>query len=78
MESSISPAQLTHFTKIIMPLTIAIIGAGPAGCMLARLLPHSKQADNIDVKIFEIEASINYRSQGGSLDLHVKSKTSQQ
>ncbi|KAK3344198.1 tetracycline resistance protein from transposon [Lasiosphaeria hispida] len=45
---------------------IAIIGAGPAGCMLARLL----HLANISVTVFEGEASPNYRSQGGTLDLH--------
>ncbi|PVI04771.1 FAD/NAD(P)-binding domain-containing protein [Periconia macrospinosa] len=48
-----------------MPLKIAIIGAGPGGCMFARLLlQHS-----ITCAIFESEQSINYRSQGGTLDL---------
>ena len=51
-----------------MALKIAIIGAGPAGCMLARLLQHSDQ--RISVTIFEGEGSINFRSQGGTLDLH--------
>ncbi|KAI4681259.1 uncharacterized protein J4E88_005767 [Alternaria novae-zelandiae] len=45
---------------------IAIIGAGPGGCMLARLL--LTQCD-CSTTIFEAEASINYRSQGGTLDL---------
>jgi 2-polyprenyl-6-methoxyphenol hydroxylase-like FAD-dependent oxidoreductase len=45
---------------------IAIIGAGPGGCMLARLL--FTQCD-CSTTIFEAEASINYRSQGGTLDL---------
>jgi 2-polyprenyl-6-methoxyphenol hydroxylase-like FAD-dependent oxidoreductase len=53
-----------------MPLKIAIIGAGPAGCMLARLL-HHKNPD-IQVTVFESESALNFRSQGGSLDLHVK------
>jgi 2-polyprenyl-6-methoxyphenol hydroxylase-like FAD-dependent oxidoreductase len=44
---------------------IAIIGAGPGGCMLARLL----HQHSIPSTIFEAEESINYRSQGGSLDL---------
>ncbi|KAF9695520.1 hypothetical protein EKO04_006418 [Ascochyta lentis] len=44
---------------------IAIIGAGPGGCMLARLLHQS----SILCTIFEGETSINYRSQGGTLDL---------
>ncbi|KAH6661501.1 tetracycline resistance protein from transposon [Plectosphaerella plurivora] len=45
---------------------IAVIGAGPAGCMLARLLHLAE----IDVTIFESEASPTFRSQGGTLDLH--------
>ncbi|KAL9096303.1 MAG: hypothetical protein Q9165_001300 [Trypethelium subeluteriae] len=45
---------------------IAIIGAGPAGCMLARLL-HQR---DIPVTIFEGEVSPDFRSQGGTLDLH--------
>ncbi|KAH7128380.1 hypothetical protein B0J11DRAFT_458918 [Dendryphion nanum] len=44
---------------------IAIIGAGPGGCMLARLLHQS----SIPSTIFESESSIDYRSQGGTLDL---------
>ncbi|KAI1506629.1 hypothetical protein F5X99DRAFT_365001 [Biscogniauxia marginata] len=47
---------------------IAIIGAGPAGCMLARLLSLS----NIPVTIYESDLSPDYRSQGGTLDLHPK------
>lgn len=46
---------------------IAIVGAGPGGCMLARLLHES--GSSIAVTIFEGEASFNYRSQGGTLDL---------
>lgn len=45
---------------------IAIIGAGPAGCTLARLLT----IQSIPVVIFEGEPTINVRSQGGTLDLH--------
>ncbi|EOO01888.1 putative tetracycline resistance protein from transposon protein [Phaeoacremonium minimum UCRPA7] len=48
------------------PRRIAIIGAGPAGCMLARLL----HLASIPVTVFESEESPNYRSQGGTLDLH--------
>lgn len=55
-----------------MPLKIAIVGAGPAGCILARLLQVSNQADNIEVVVFEGEENIDFRSQGGSLDLHTK------
>ncbi|KAI6083890.1 FAD/NAD(P)-binding domain-containing protein [Hypoxylon rubiginosum] len=45
---------------------IAIIGAGPAGCMLGRILSLS----NVPFVIYESDASPNYRSQGGTLDLH--------
>lgn len=48
-----------------MPLKIAIIGAGPAGCLLARLLQMSNK--EISLTIFESEGSINFRSQGGTL-----------
>lgn len=49
-----------------MVIKIAIIGAGPAGCTLARLL----QADpeRVSVTVFESEASLNFRSQGGASD----------
>ncbi|RGP73368.1 hypothetical protein FSPOR_2143 [Fusarium sporotrichioides] len=45
---------------------IAIIGAGPAGCLLARLL----HLAGSEVTVFEGEAHSNFRSQGGTLDLH--------
>ncbi|KAI8715728.1 hypothetical protein NCS52_01081100 [Fusarium sp. LHS14.1] len=45
---------------------VAIIGAGPAGCMLARLL----HLGGIIVTVFEGEEHPNFRSQGGTLDLH--------
>ena len=47
---------------------IAIIGAGPGGCMLARLLHQHSIASTI----FEAEASIDFRSQGGTLDLRAE------
>ncbi|KAL6706037.1 hypothetical protein ACN47E_006139 [Coniothyrium glycines] len=46
---------------------IAIIGAGPGGCMLARLLGQS--GVEVSLTVFEGEAAMDYRSQGGSLDL---------
>ncbi|KUJ18474.1 FAD/NAD(P)-binding domain-containing protein [Mollisia scopiformis] len=52
------------------PFNIAIIGAGPAGCMLARLLLQSPTPPTIT--IFESEPTPDYRSQGGTLDLHPK------
>lgn len=51
-----------------MTLHIAIIGAGPGGCILARLL-HNHE---ITCTIFEGETSIDYRAQGGTLDLRAK------
>ena len=47
-------------------LKIAIIGAGPAGLTLARLMV----LNNISVVVFEGETSPDVRSQGGTLDLH--------
>jgi hypothetical protein len=38
--------------------------------MLARLLTH--RTDDIDVTMFEGEDDLNFRSQGGTLDFHVK------
>ncbi|CRG91289.1 hypothetical protein PISL3812_08337 [Talaromyces islandicus] len=64
------------------PLKIAIVGAGPAGCILARLLLYQIQpeqlgknktedsARSIEITIYESEHSIDFRSQGGTLDLH--------
>lgn len=49
---------------------IAIVGAGPAGCTLARLLLH-KNVD-VEITIFESEKGISARMQGGTLDLHTK------
>jgi 2-polyprenyl-6-methoxyphenol hydroxylase-like FAD-dependent oxidoreductase len=45
---------------------IAIVGAGPCGLTLARLL----QQKFADVSVFELESSTTARNQGGSLDLH--------
>lgn len=47
---------------------IAIIGAGPVGTTLARLL--ICHAPSTSVTVFESDVSPNYRSQGGTLDLH--------
>ncbi|KAG8737065.1 hypothetical protein FRC11_002229 [Ceratobasidium sp. 423] len=45
---------------------IAIIGAGPAGLTLARILI----INSITPDVFERDLSADYRPQGGSLDLH--------
>jgi 2-polyprenyl-6-methoxyphenol hydroxylase-like FAD-dependent oxidoreductase len=50
---------------------LAIVGAGPAGCTLARLLLH-KNVD-VDITIFEAEEQIDARTQGDTLDLHPES-----
>lgn len=61
-----------------MAFKVAIIGAGPSGTLLARLLLNSPQQkalapeDRISVTIFEAETTPNFRSQGGTLDLHEK------
>jgi len=47
---------------------IAIIGAGPVGCLLARLLTLS----DIPVTVYESDTCADYRGQGGTLDLHTK------
>ena len=51
-------------------LRIAIIGLGPGGSMLARLLTWGPEAKQISVTVFEAEPSIDFRLQGGTLDLH--------
>lgn len=55
-------------------INIAIIGAGPAGCMLARLLLSSisPSSSNLKITIFESEPAPDFRAQGGTLDLHPK------
>lgn len=47
----------------------AVVGAGPAGLMLARVL----QQRGIAVTVFEAEPSGDHRGQGGTLDMHPES-----
>ncbi|TFB01489.1 Tetracycline resistance protein from transposon Tn4351/Tn4400 [Trichoderma ghanense] len=49
--------------------TIAILGGGPSGLSLARLL----EVNNIDYVVYERDASPEVETQGGSLDIHSKS-----
>jgi 2-polyprenyl-6-methoxyphenol hydroxylase-like FAD-dependent oxidoreductase len=48
---------------------IAIIGGGPGGLTLARLL----QLKGVEVKVYERDVDRNARLQGGALDLHTES-----
>ncbi|KAK0205313.1 hypothetical protein DFS33DRAFT_1453606 [Desarmillaria ectypa] len=50
-----------------MTPAIAIIGAGPSGLLLSRLLQH---LGNISSTIFELDSSSSARGQGGTLDIH--------
>ncbi|KAL9620755.1 MAG: hypothetical protein Q9160_004768 [Pyrenula sp. 1 TL-2023] len=61
---------MSTFESSQKPFTVAIIGAGPAGLTLARLLDlHA--SSNLTYTIFELDASPTSRyNQGGSLDLH--------
>ncbi|GJJ14385.1 hypothetical protein Clacol_008649 [Clathrus columnatus] len=52
-----------------MSLRIAIIGAGPGGATLARLL----QFNGVPCTVFDLDNPAVTRSQGGSLDLHPES-----
>ena len=62
------PPSIDLIVNTMADIKIAIIGAGPSGCALARLLINA----NINVIVYEGETSANARAQGGTLDLHDK------
>ena len=48
---------------------VAIVGGGPGGLTLARLL----QLKGVDVKVYERDRDKSFRQQGATLDLHYES-----
>lgn len=56
-------------TNLLTGKRIAIAGGGPSGLTLARLL----QLKGADVRLFELDESVESRNQGGALDLHTDS-----
>ena len=59
---------MSSLSPISSPPRVAIIGAGPAGTLLARLLLLA----SIPCTVYERDTSISARAQGGSLDLSPK------
>lgn len=55
--------------KLIKDKEIAIVGGGPGGLTLARLL----QMNGVEVKVYERDANRDSRAQGATLDLHEES-----
>lgn len=60
---------MTTNNQLLKDKTIAIVGGGPGGLTLARLL----QMNGADVKVYERDASRQVRVQGATLDLHEES-----
>jgi 2-polyprenyl-6-methoxyphenol hydroxylase-like FAD-dependent oxidoreductase len=50
-------------------MRVGIVGGGPGGLVLARIL----HLNGVDAIIYDREPSFTYRSQGGSLDIHADS-----
>jgi 2-polyprenyl-6-methoxyphenol hydroxylase-like FAD-dependent oxidoreductase len=61
--------QTNFIDMTIKGKTIAIIGGGPGGLTLARLL----QLNGANVKVYERDLNKDVRIQGGALDLHTES-----
>src|SRR4051794_1304726 len=55
--------------SLITDKNIAIVGGGPAGLTLARLL----QMNGAEVKVYERDVNRSVRVQGATLDLHQES-----
>jgi 2-polyprenyl-6-methoxyphenol hydroxylase-like FAD-dependent oxidoreductase len=53
-------------SKLLENKKVAVIGGGPGGLMLARLL----QEDGVDVKVYERDIDQSVRQQGSTLDMH--------
>nr|OQO24275.1 hypothetical protein B0A51_07977 [Rachicladosporium sp. CCFEE 5018] len=66
---SASPSTMTSGTASKTTAKIAILGAGPSGLLLARLLQQTPDY-SCQTTIFELDPSPTSRNQGGSLDLH--------
>ncbi|KAI8620919.1 hypothetical protein BC830DRAFT_1096804 [Chytriomyces sp. MP71] len=58
--------MFSHESKHSQMASVVVIGAGPSGLCLARIL----QINGVAVKVYEADASPTSRPQGGSLDLH--------
>lgn len=64
---TLQPSLSIFYTITIMSVpTIAILGGGPSGLALARLL----ECNKIDYVVYERDASSLMEGQGGSLDIH--------
>jgi len=61
--------KVNSLVMLIQNKKIAIIGGGPGGLTLARLL----QLKGADVKVYERDINKDVRIQGGALDLHTES-----
>jgi len=55
--------------NLLANLQVAIIGGGPGGLTLARLL----QRQGVNVRVYERDADQHFRQQGATLDLHLNS-----